>query len=167
MQRYFIILAVLLFSVTGCKSTFTYSMRQDIAANKLKINKVQFYNSETIELRRIVEIKNKKRITKSGKLSHKKGKVEENVLVRSKTPGVCVNDTKETLYISFDAFDDNKNLPFILKKGKYVLATKNGKVTYMGITYKVIDGKKAHLLIKSTKKEVDKDKEKILRGRKL
>jgi len=129
----------------SCKSDFTYSIRSEMQEHKVPLTKIQFYNSTEIELKRTLR-QDEKTVSNDGEYKTIKGKRIEFIIVPSKTPGVFVKETKDTIFVSFDPDDINKILPFRLLNGLYFLdISDKGEVTYNSLSYEVSDGMKPYL----------------------
>ncbi len=101
--------------LTSCKSDFTYSLKSDMLEHKVDLKKIQFYNSEEIELKRTLK-QDDKTVSDMGEYKTVKGKRIEFIIIPSGTPGAFVKEVKDTIYVSFDAEDINNNLPFYFEK---------------------------------------------------
>jgi len=105
------------------------------------LQKVQFYLSENIVLRR--DIGGEDSRIKDGKIKVVDGRKVEEVRFEKGTPGVMIFTPKSKLYaISFDSSDDKYLMfgPSKKQRGKYVLKAKDwnknyGKVSYNGKIY--------------------------------
>jgi hypothetical protein len=80
----FIISGALL--MTSCKVTFTEPLRTQIESNGLDLKKVQYYNSKTIVLKRVMAT-NEPKVT-SGQVRMENGMMIEEIQIKKNTPGV-------------------------------------------------------------------------------
>ena len=123
-----IVLLVLVF--TNCKVPFTGPLRGNLVKQKLELNKIQYYNSKTIVLKRVVSSSETEVL--SGTVTMQNGKMIEEIEIKKNTPGVLVNSTPNEMHIKFEPGDQKGNyLVFYLAKNqKYTLLAKKNKVNY-------------------------------------
>ncbi len=157
-------IAILVISCTSCKSTFTPKLRGAFETNKIAIDKIQFYNSGRITLEREIKLKEKK--ARKGAYKKKKQEIQYVERVYRNTPGVCIKEEGDVLYVAFDA-DNNKYLPFKSKKGHYYLMHNKGKVEYNGATYKITWGRNTYLKIVVDESDSDRERTSKARGRRV
>ena len=104
--KYFIILNIFF----SCKIVFTEKIRDKIEKNGGDISKVQFYNSEKIVLKRILNSEEVK--VASGELSIENGKNVEIIKINKKTPGRCNQYDKNHILVSFE-YGQDRDLTFL------------------------------------------------------
>jgi len=153
------------FSLVSCKSAFTPKLRVAFEKNKIEIGKIQFYNSGRITLERETKLKERK-VSKSGAYKKKKREIQYTERILRGTRGVCIKEEGDILYVSFDA-DDEKNLPFKKKSGRYYLLHKKGRVEYNGVMYKITWGRKAYLKIVIDESDSDRERSSKATGRRI
>lgn len=165
------VLAVLLFSLSSCFMTFKYNTKHQFDDAEIDLKTVQFYNQNTIVLRRALKSSEIKTNT-SGSVTFENGKYYREIVIYSKTPCLVekIDTEKEIIYVRFEK-GDNKLLPFKLNEGKYMLDylpwtfdNSVGKLTYGGDEYLLQQGFPVFLLIDSSEKVVEKTKRKVLKG---
>jgi len=158
----YLILVVFL-TATSCsqKIVFTSELRNKLEQQDVNLKKIQFYNSDKIVLSREQE-KPEDYSVRSGTVKIEEGKIIEEIVIKKKTPGVCIEVNPYHLNISFESGND-KYLKFGRKAGPQLGNTfkiyakkwkdKTGIVEYGDTVYTT--QKKAassHLLVK--KKQV-------------
>lgn len=178
-------LTVLLFS--GCSGVtkpdspkltpiaFTQQLRNDYRLCVDDLERLQFYNSDTIVLQRRSACSN--RSVESGVLVTKNKDDLESVVIKPMTPGVLVKTEPNALYISFE---DGSQIKFTApsksccdQKGYYKLAAsswKNGVgiVTFEGKKYHTLNNSaKVYLMIDKKTLIANKTDERIVKGRVL
>lgn len=89
--------------MTGCRTfvPLTQELRDQNRLTEADLKNLQYYVSSTITLRREVDAAGRQ-VTGNHKLVVMAGKTIEEVVVESKTPGICVGVGAHTLAISFE-----------------------------------------------------------------
>jgi hypothetical protein len=89
--------------LTGCRTfvPFTQELRDQNRLTDAELQNLQFYVSSNIVLRREADSAGRQ-VTGNHRLVVVAGKTIEEVLVESKTPGICVGTGPHTLSISFE-----------------------------------------------------------------
>lgn len=162
-------------ALTACNKKVVYnaSLRSNLDSKTITPDKIQFYISKDLEMRREVSSNNTK-IT-DGKIQYTKGRQIELLNLKELTPGICIKYTDTTLQV---AFDQNNYLTFISKDNgqnqeDYVLYTttnSNGQheIAYGNQTYIVPESASlTHLLVKRKDANKLKVKTKKIKGRKI
>jgi hypothetical protein len=92
-----------LVAATGCRTfvPFTQEIRDQNRLSEAELRNLQYYVSGTITLRRELE-SGGRQVTGNHKLLVMAGKTIEEVVIESKTPGICVAVGAHTLSISFE-----------------------------------------------------------------
>jgi hypothetical protein len=92
-----------LVAATGCRTfvPFTQEIRDQNRLSEAELKNLQYYVSNTITLRRELD-SGGRQVTGNHKLLVVAGKTIEEVVVESKTPGICVGVGGHTLSISFE-----------------------------------------------------------------
>jgi hypothetical protein len=90
-------------TATGCRSfvPLTQEIRDQNHLSEADLKNLQYYVSSTITLRRELE-SGGRQVTGNHKLLVIAGKSIEEVVVESKTPGICVGVGQHTLSVSFE-----------------------------------------------------------------
>lgn len=98
-----LIFALLALCAAGCRTfvPFTQELRDQNHLSEAELKNLQFYVSSTITLRRELDSAGRQ-VTGNHKLLVVAGKTIEEVVVESKTPGICVGVSPRTLSISFE-----------------------------------------------------------------
>jgi hypothetical protein len=164
-KRLLLSMVILTLFISNCKTPFTTNLRADFARNDIKLNKIQFYNSERIVLERVIT-KQQKNTTTNGQVIYRNGKLIEYVIIPVNTPGICINAKDETLYVSFESSDD-LFLPFLLRRNAYRLEVWGEEVEYNKNKYKVTAGRNAVLVIDKKDWDFVSRDYKFLKGRKV
>lgn len=94
-----IFIAILVLA-SSCKVTFTEPVRSQIETNNLDLKKVQYYNSKTIVLKRVMST-NEPRVT-SGKVSMENGVMIEEIQIKKNTPGIIDSLGKGEIRVRFE-----------------------------------------------------------------
>ncbi len=142
--------------LNSCKVVFTSGLRANIERQKLDMEKIQYYNSKTIHLKRVVSEKETDVI--EGKVTIMNGQMIEEIEVKKNTPGVLVKKLPGEVHIKFEPGDMDDNY-LIFKKaddqiyyfeanswnkkdlitdetGQTVLSSYKGRVNYHGNQYR-------------------------------
>jgi hypothetical protein len=95
--------ALLAVTAAGCRTfvPFTQELRDQSHLSEAELENLQYYVSSTITLRRELDSAGRQ-VTGNHKLVVIAGKTIEEVVVESKTPGICVAVGPHTLSISFE-----------------------------------------------------------------
>lgn len=102
-----LVIATLLFA-SSCKVTFTSDLRSKIEAQKLDLKKIQYYNSKTIVLQRILTTSDTR--VASGEVRLQNGLQVEEIKIKKNTPGICDSLMADAVRIRFEA-----------EKGRYLI----------------------------------------------
>ncbi len=115
MKYRYIIILLLLGILTSCsnKILFTYDIKQRLDEKDLEIERVQFYNSEKILLRRAIPYD--EAMVSEGEVKFENGQYVEEIIIKKETPGACNYDGDMELGISFE-HGENKIINFKLNK---------------------------------------------------
>jgi hypothetical protein len=129
-MRQIIQIALLGLIFTSCKVVFTEQIRNQAAANKIDLSKIQFYNSDKIVLKRTLS-SNEVSVT-SGRVIVENGMYTEIIKIKKNTRGKCESYTDNNLNISFES-GSNRSLPFYnnysnIKTSSYDLNPDNCKI---------------------------------------
>ncbi|NQY66849.1 MAG: hypothetical protein HRT72_03895 [Flavobacteriales bacterium] len=98
-------LLILSLSITGCKSEFTSELRKTVELKGIDLKKIQYYTSETIELKRVMTSKETK--TSDGDIVMEEGRQVEMIVIEKGTMGTCENSTSNSLNIRFELGEGN------------------------------------------------------------
>ena len=107
-------LAVVLMSFSSCKVIFTGGLRANIERQKLDMEKIQYYNSKSINLKRVVSERETDVI--EGKVTIMNGQMIEEIEIKKNTPGVLVKKLPNEVHIKFEPGEQEDNY-LIFKKG--------------------------------------------------
>jgi hypothetical protein len=167
----FFALVISFFAISSCSNYvyFTEEIRNDLNKNKLDIEKVQYYNSDKIILRRHLT-KDELELTK-GTIRFENGQYFEEIIIPSKTKGIAINNSNDMLNIAFET-GENRDLLFSLNDDdKYQISADNWKddygcVYYDTASYYIIPGSSNTVLLVS-KEDISnyERKRRILKGR--
>ena len=127
---YGFVVALSIIIFTNCKVSFTGPLRGNLEKQKLELNKIQYYNSKTIVLKRVVSSSETEVL--SGTVTMQNGQMIEEIEIKKNTPGVLVKSTPNEMHVRFEPGDQKGNfLVFALAKNqKYTLLAKKNKVNY-------------------------------------
>ncbi len=109
-------IALLIFA-TSCKVTFTGDLRSKIEAQGLDLKKIQYYNSQSIVLRRVLSTSDTK--VAGGEVRLQNGLMVEEIQIKKNTPGVCDSLFKNGMFVRFEN-----------EKGRFLLFTQGGYGEY-------------------------------------
>ncbi len=146
---------ILFMLFSSCSKTiyFTQNMRNNLNKNYLSIDKIQFYNSKKIILRRNLSYADTK--VARGKINFENGQYVENIVIPQKTPGVAVSEGRNYINIAFED-GTNRFLRFVLNSdNEYQVSAGKwnqgyGKVKYDTLVY-YIEPKSSKALLKVVK----------------
>ena len=157
--------------ISSCSNLifFTKDIRENLNDNNLEIEKVQYYNSKKIILRRSLS-KEETQIAK-GVIKLEDGNYFEEIIIPKQTKGIAVSTGSEFLKIAFET-GDNRNLRFVINDDNYYQISadswKNdyGCINYDTTTYYVVPGSSNALLMVSKEyiSNIEK-KRRVLEGR--
>lgn len=165
------LLFILLLILSSCSNRifFSSSINSRLAQKELSINKVQFYNSQKIILRR--EVPQDHAEVTNGRIRFEKGKFIEEIIIKKNTPGTCEFVHQEILNVSFEQ-GYNKLLRFRADAdGKYYsLITHRGidgkgYLRYDTIQYKVQSGGFSKLWVRKDQGYVFKASQRVVEGK--
>ena len=145
----------LLMLLGSCSKTiyFTQDMRSNLNENYLSIDKVQFYNSRKIILRRNLSYADTK--VARGKINLENGQYVENIIIPKNTPGVAVSEGNEYINVAFED-GANRFLRFVKNSdNEYQISASKwsdgyGKIKYDTLNY-YIEPKSSKALLKVIK----------------
>jgi hypothetical protein len=105
-------------TLTGCRTfvPFTQELRDQNRLTDAELQNLQFYVSTNIVLRREADSAGRQ-VTGNHRLVVVAGKTIEEVLVESKTPGICVGTGPHTLSISFEQGSSIEFTPTTARSG--------------------------------------------------
>lgn len=167
----FSILVVLLVSACASKKTmyFTQELRKNVESYDIKLEEIQFYNSNKIELERNLTYEETK--VASGKIRFENGQYIERIIIKSKTQGVCELFDENSINVSFEQ-GDNRQLIFVRNnKDMYQISAFNWENKYGRISYDTTEyfiapgGQKALLKVKKEDIFNFKKQERVAPGR--
>lgn len=149
---------------TSCKVHFTHGIKEELQSNDVDLKKIQYYNSNDIELKRFIS-KSETKVA-SGEVQTNQGRYIEIIRIDKNTPGICDSVGDEELFIRFergegkvlrfkrdDSVDDHyvlhadewdpdeidrENIPSLEGSTNYAAVGENeytGKIQYGGHTY--------------------------------
>lgn len=162
---------IFLFSLSSCSNLiyFTQEIRNDLEVDNLDIEKVQFYNSQKITLKRNLS-KEETQIAK-GTILLENGQYFEEIIIPKKTKGVIVKDGSKYVKVAFES-GDNRGLRFDMNEiGKYQISADNwdndyGCIIYDTTTYYIVP-KSSNTLLMVNKEYISnyEHKRRVLKGR--
>jgi hypothetical protein len=163
------------FMLAGCKNLVPYTdaIRTKYNIQQSDLKRIQFYASDDIILQR--KISDGATNIVSGKIKSVNGEKVEEIIVRSGTPGVLVQETNGKLGISFES-NDNYFINFgsnSYMDEKYTIAfselkNKVGKILYNGSAYYTApESVNALLMVDMRKINKFELNQRIAKGRKI
>lgn len=142
MKRFYVLLFGLSFFmlVSSCSKTiyFSQDMRNNLNKNFLSLDKIQFYNSRKIILRRNLSYADTK--VARGEIKLIKGQYVEKIIIPKKTPGVAVSEGGNSISVAFEN-GAYRFLKFVLNdENQYQISADKwsndyGKVKYDTLVY--------------------------------
>ncbi len=153
---YLFVISFFLFVLfASCSKTiyFSQDMRNNLKKNYLSIDKIQFYNSRKIILRRNLSYADTK--VARGKIKFENGQYVENIIIPKKTPGVAISEGRDYINVAFED-GDNRFLRFVLNgENEYQISASKwnqgyGKVKYDTLFY-YIEPKSSKAVLKVIK----------------
>ena len=172
------ILALVILLTTSCSGlkTFSGSYRKQLESQDGDVKKIQYYNDNSIKLRR--ELSSSEVGTASGEVKIKNGKYVEIINIKRKTPGVCIEDNNTSLRISFES-SDSLNIKFIAAEDysfyqignetSWISDFPKGKrfIYYGDKEYEVISGYYSFLKLKPIILDNEIKEKRTVKGRKI
>lgn len=156
---YLILITALLTASCSQKIVFTAKLRNKLEKQDVNLKKIQFYNSDKITLEREEE-RPEEYSVRSGTVKVEEGRTVEEIIIKKKTPGICVEVHPYHLNVSFEP-GNAKYLKFGRKASPHLTNTfklyakdwkgEQGKIAYGDTIYQT--NKKAasaHLLVKKS-----------------
>jgi hypothetical protein len=129
---------LVILSFNSCKVSFTGPLKANLEKQKLELGKIQYYNSKTITLRRVVSSKETEVL--SGTVTMQNGQMIEEIEIKKNTPGVLVKASETQMQIKFEPGNQKENyLVFELSPNfgkQFTLQNIKGKVNYHGAIYR-------------------------------
>lgn len=166
-----LVLITLSLVISSCSNLiyFTEDVRDNLDYNKLNVEKVQFYNSDKIVLKRNLS-KEETQIAK-GTIRFENGEYYEEVIIPKKTKGVAIRKGTEFLRVAFET-GDNRSLRFDLNEdSKYQISADNwndnyGCIVYDTTTYFIIPSSSSTVLMVNKEFVSNYEKQRrVLKGR--
>jgi hypothetical protein len=147
-----IVLPVIMLVISSCSNLifFTQEIRDDLNENNLDVEKVQFYNSEKITLKRNLS-KEETQIAK-GTIRLENGEYFEEIIIPKKTKGVAIIKGTEFLKVAFET-GDKRNIRFDINDDmNYQISADSwndnfGCIVYDTNTYLIVPGSSNTLLM--------------------
>ncbi len=96
-----IVTGALVFAACSPKIPYTAELHSKLLRDSVDIANVQFYNSEEIILNRESDQGEEVNV-KRGQIRFENGKRIETIVIKKKTPGVCIKDSTLSLLVSFE-----------------------------------------------------------------
>ncbi len=173
MIKYLVVVASITISllISSCSNYiyFTQDVRDNLDINDLEVEKVQFYNSEKITIKRNLS-KEETQIAK-GAIRFENGEYYEEIIIPKRTKGVAVNKGSKYLRVAFET-GDKRNLRFDLNENtKYQISADSwnddyGCVIYDTTTYFILpSSSKTVLLVSKEYVSNYEKKRRVLKGR--
>jgi DUF4097 and DUF4098 domain-containing protein YvlB len=141
--------------LSSCSKTiyFSQDMRNNLDKNYLSIDKIQFYNSHKIILRRNLSYADTK--VARGKINLENGQYVENIIIPKKTPGIAVSEGDNYINVAFED-GTNRFLRFVKNSdNEYQISASKwndgyGKIKYDTLYY-YIEPKSSKAVLKVIK----------------
>lgn len=133
-----VIVLIISLSISSCSNLvyFTQDVRENLNENNLPVEKVQFYNSEKIVLKRNLALEETQ--IASGTIRLENGEYFEEIIIPKKTKGVVVNGSDDYLQIAFER-GDHRNLRFDMNSDyKYQISADSWEDNFGCILYDTI-----------------------------
>jgi hypothetical protein len=130
-------------------------MRNNLNKNFVSINKIQFYNSRKIILRRNLSYTDTK--VARGEIKFINGQYVEKIIIPKKTPGVAINEGGDYISVAFEN-GTNRFLKFVLNdENQYQISANKwnndyGKVKYDTLVY-YIEPRSSRAVLKVVKND--------------
>jgi len=164
-----VVLIALLISSCSNLILFTQDIRDDLKDSNLEVEKVQYYNSDKIVLKRSLT-KEETQIAK-GTILLENGQYFEEIVIPKKTKGIAVMQGQKFLNIAFEV-GDNRNLRFSLNEdNQYQISADKwnndfGCIDYDTTIYYIVPGSSSTLLLVNKEYISNYEKERrVLKGR--
>lgn len=159
MKRFYLLLFGLSFLmlISSCSKTiyFSQDMRNNLNKNFLSLDKIQFYNSRKIILRRNLSYADTK--VARGEIKLIKGQYVEKIIIPKNTPGVTVSEGGNSISVAFEN-GAYRFLKFVLNdENQYQISADKwsndyGKVKYDTLIY-YIEPKSSRAVLKVIKND--------------
>ncbi len=159
MKRFYLLLFGLSFLmlISSCSKTiyFSQDMRNNLNKNFLSLDKIQFYNSRKIILRRNLSYADTK--VARGEIKLIKGQYVEKIIIPKNTPGVTVSEGGNSISVAFEN-GAYRFLKFVLNdENQYQISADKwsndyGKVKYDTLVY-YIEPKSSRAVLKVIKND--------------
>lgn len=169
----YITLLIITFTVSSCSNLiyFTQDIRDDLNVNNLDVEKVQFYNSEKITLKRNLS-KEETQLAK-GTILLENGEYYEEIIIPKKTKGVAVIEGSRYLKIAFES-GENRNIRFDMNdEALYQISADSwddnfGCIVYDTTTYFIVP-KSSNTLLMVNKEYISnyEKKRRVVKGRSI
>ena len=169
----YITLLIITFTVSSCSNLiyFTQDIRDDLNVNNLDVEKVQFYNSEKITLKRNLS-KEETQLAK-GTILLENGQYYEEIIIPKKTKGVAVIEGSKYLKIAFES-GENRNIRFDMNdETLYQISADSwddnfGCIVYDTTTYFIVP-KSSNTLLMVNKEYISnyEKKRRVVKGRSI
>ena len=105
MRFILLVVTICTLGLASCKSEFTSELRKTVESKGINLKKIQYYNSETIELKRIMTSKETK--TSDGDIVMEEGRKIEMIIIEKGTMGTCESSTGNSLVVRFEPGQGN------------------------------------------------------------
>lgn len=174
MKKYFntfviIFFSILLLSSCSSKIFFSTSMKLKLKENDLDINKVQFYNSKKIVLRKVMPYDSA--VIANGKINFENGKLIDDIIIKKNTPATCEFIDEGILIMTFEQSAD-KYLKFKpAPSGNYYEFfisqdfRNYGQIFYDNKTYIVRPGgERSRLRVKKSQDFINRITQRVVKG---
>ncbi len=162
---------LLVISLNSCSNLiyFTQDIKEDLQVNNLDIEKVQFYNSKKITLKRSLS-KEETQLAK-GTILLENGQYYEEIIIPKRTKGVAVRKGTKFLKVAFEN-GDNRSLRFDMNEEQmYQISADSwdnnfGCIIYDTTTYFIVP-KSSNTLLMLNKEYISnyEKKRRVLKGR--
>lgn len=138
--KFILPLFVVVFFLSSCSKNiyFTQSIRENLMKHHVNVNKVQFYTSKKIILKRDLTYEETK--VARGTIRLENGHYVELIIIPKNTPGVAEDSARNSLQVAFEN-GKNRALNFVLNdKKRYQISAQvwsdgYGKVAYDTLIY--------------------------------
>lgn len=156
---------------TSCSNLiyFTQDIRNNLNENYLEVDRVQFYNSDKIVLKRTLS-KEETQIAK-GTILLENGQYFEEIIIPKKTKGVAVREGRKFLKVAFEN-GEQRNIRFDLNdENKYQISADSwdndyGRIMYDTTIYFIIpSSSKTTLMVNKEFISNYETKRRVLKGR--
>lgn len=105
-KKSFVLVAITMFILSSCKTTFTAEMKRKLESNNVELSKIQYYNSSKIILKRTLLDSESDVI--DGKIKLENGRRIQEIVIDRNTPGVLAKAGTGFMDLHFEEGQNRK-----------------------------------------------------------